>query len=144
MSVSLIHFVKGDLPFPLNKKVPFKRHLLKVIGMETYILEDLSVISCSDEYLLKINRGYLQHDDYTDVITFDNSDAPKTVSGDIFISFERIKDNATSLKIPFDQELSRVIIHGLLHLLGYKDKTPKTKKTMTEKEDFYLALLKNN
>jgi rRNA maturation RNase YbeY len=83
----------------------------------------------------------LNHDDYTDVITFDNSEASKTVLGDIFISLDRIKENAKLYSCPVYQELCRVMIHGTLHLLGYKDKIKAAKTLMTEKEDFYLARL---
>jgi len=100
----------------------------------------LNYIFCSDTYLHKINLEYLKHDTLTDIITFDYSEK-KQISGDIFISIDRIKENALKFNQSTDIELNRVLIHGVLHLLGYKDKTPKEKETMRAKEDFYLTLL---
>jgi len=102
-------------------------------------LKELNYIFCSDAYLLQINQQYLNHDTYTDIITFDNSETEKVITGDIFISIERIRENAAKYNITEADELHRVIIHGALHLLGYKDKTAVTKQKMTEKEDFYLS-----
>jgi len=87
---------------------------------------------------LQINQQYLNHDTYTDIVTFDNSETPKIIVGDIFISIERIRENAVKFNIAETDELHRVIIHGALHLLGYKDKTAPSKQKMTQKEDFYL------
>lgn len=87
-----------------------------------------------------MNIQYLNHKTYTDIITFDNSEAPKLLEGDIFISVDRVKENAEKLKIPFVHELHRVMIHGVLHLLGYSDKTPRKKAEMRKKEDAYLSL----
>ena len=103
-------------------------------------LKHLNYIFCSDEYLLEINKEYLSHDYYTDIITFDNSEAPNDIEGDIFISVDRVYDNANSLNTDQDEELRRVIIHGLLHLIGYNDKTDDQQITMTEKENAYLSL----
>ncbi len=106
---------------------------------ESKKLVTLTYIFCSDEYLLQINQQYLQHDYYTDVITFPYSNTE--IEGDIFISIDRIRDNAQSLNIPEKTELHRVMVHGLLHLIGYDDKTPELKKLMQEKENFYLNWL---
>lgn len=95
----------------------------------------------SDEYLLSINRDFLNHDYYTDIITFDNSEKTKVVSGELYISLERVKENAKLLKLPFEKEMFRVMVHGILHLCGYGDKTPSELKTMREKENLYLDLL---
>lgn len=95
----------------------------------------------SDEYLLSINRDFLNHDYYTDIITFDNSEKTKVVSGELYISLERVKENAKLLKLPFEKEMFRVMVHGILHLCGYGDKTPDEIKTMREKENYYLCLL---
>ncbi len=100
-------------------------------------IEDLNYIFCDDEYLLQINRQYLDHDYYTDVIGFDNS-IEDELMGDIFISIERIKDNATQNNVSFENELARVIIHGILHFAGYMDKEPDEKELMTSKENQYL------
>ena len=99
---------------------------------------DISVIFCSDEYLLNVNKQYLNHDYYTDIITFDYVEN-KTISGDLFISVDRIKDNAKEYDISFIKELYRVVFHGVLHLVGYNDKTDAEQEIMTEKEDFYLG-----
>ncbi len=100
-------------------------------------IEELNYIFCDDEYLLEINRQYLDHDYYTDVIGFDNS-YDDTLTGDIFISEERIADNAKENNVSFENELARVMIHGILHFAGYPDKGEEEKRIMTEKEDFYL------
>lgn len=119
-----------------------RRWIEETIIAEGYELSELNFILCSDEYLLRINQDFLQHDDYTDVITFDNSEQPKTIVGDIFISMDRIKENAQQFGSATRVELCRVMIHGTLHLLGYKDKTKTAKTLMTSKEDFYLEKLK--
>lgn len=136
-----INFFTEDITYTLKNKTIIKRWIESTIVEEGYQLEELNFILCSDEYLLRINQDFLQHDDYTDVITFDNSEELKTIIGDIFISLDRIKENASNFKSTTVNELCRVIIHGTLHLLGYKDKTKAAKMLMTEKEDFYLGKL---
>ena len=96
---------------------------------------------CSDNYLLEINKQYLNHDTYTDIITFDYSTKKEPISGDIYIGIERVKENATTFSKSFENELHRVIIHGVLHLLGYKDKTKPAKQEMTKQEDICLKEL---
>jgi rRNA maturation RNase YbeY len=98
---------------------------------------ELSYVFCSDDYLLQINQEYLNHDTLTDIVTFDNSEDPKKIEGDIFISIDRVKENGEKLGTS-ETELERVMVHGLLHLLGYKDKKKEDKALMTEKEDFYI------
>ena len=98
---------------------------------------DISLVFCTDEYLLELNNKHLQHDYYTDILTFEYPDN-KGVSGDLFISIDRVIDNAELLTVEPRMELNRVVFHGVLHLLGYSDKTPEEKKTMTRKEDEYL------
>ena len=116
------------------------RHwLIDCANAENQKITQLNFIFCSDQYLLNINKKHLNHDFYTDVITFEYSDI-EGVTGDVFISYERIKENAKDFTIPVKDELHRVIIHGLLHLLGYSDKTTGQKSTMKSKEDFYLSL----
>lgn len=100
-------------------------------------LGDVSIILCSDEYLLTINEEYLNHTYYTDIITFDYCEN-SVISGDLFISLERVTDNAVKFQTTFNKELYRVIFHGLLHLVGYKDKTEAEQEKMRRKEDFYL------
>jgi rRNA maturation RNase YbeY len=101
---------------------------------------DLTFVFCSDEYLLVLNNKYLKHDYFTDIITFDNTEG-LTVHGDLFISVERVKENSAGLGVAFKDELYRVMVHGVLHLLGYSDKSKPAKQTMTSKEDFYLSQL---
>lgn len=114
--------------------------LEKIILTENHKKGEINYIFCDDEYLLKINQDYLQHDYYTDIITFDYVKG-KTVAGDIFVSLQRVNDNAISHKKEFDNEFHRVLAHGILHLCGYKDKTESEEKLMRNKEDFYLNLL---
>lgn len=133
-----IHFFTEEVKYSLKNKLALKRWIKETILNEGFKLDELTFILCSDEYLLRINQEYLDHDTYTDVITFDNSDQEKTITGDIFISIERIIENALSLKQEIDVELRRVMIHGTLHLLGYADKGKTAKTQMTKKEDFYL------
>lgn len=104
---------------------------------------EINFIFCSDEYLLQVNQQYLEHDYYTDIITFDYVEGD-IVSGDIFISTDRIKENAVIFKVSFADELNRIMIHGILHLLGYQDKEAEQKRLMTEKEDHYLSKLTEN
>ncbi len=103
-------------------------------------IELINFIFCSDEYLLKMNRQYLDHDTYTDIITFDNAEAKWLLVGDIFISYDRVSENAREFGVSLMSELHRVMIHGVLHLCGYKDKTKADKLIMTAKEDNCLNL----
>ena len=112
----------------------------KVCINENYNLGDISLIFCSDEYLLDMNRTHLDHDYYTDIITFDYTDN-QIVSGDLFISIDRVRDNATDFNVSFEHELHRVIIHGVLHLCGYKDKSDDEEKLMRTKENNALSLI---
>jgi rRNA maturation RNase YbeY len=112
----------------------------KVCITENYNLGDISLIFCSDEYLLDINRTHLDHDYYTDIITFDYTDN-QIVSGDLFISIDRVRDNATDFNVSFEHELYRVIIHGVLHLCGYKDKSDDEEKLMRTKENIALSMI---
>lgn len=134
-----IHFFEEDVTYKLKDKLKIKQWIKDAIAAEGYKLQELTYIFCSDAYLLKINQQYLHHDTYTDIITFDNSEYEGEIVGDIFISIPRIKENAVKFKVSEVDELHRVIIHGALHLLGYKDKTPADNKNMTQKEDQYLA-----
>ena len=102
-------------------------------------IDYINVIFCTDDYLLNVNQEYLQHDYYTDIITFDYSE--EEIASDIFISVVRIKENASDFNVTFQQELHRILIHGMLHLVGYEDKDDESKVTMTAEEDHYLALI---
>ena len=112
----------------------------KVANQEEKVLGDLTIIFCSDDYLLEVNREHLDHDYYTDIITFDYSDY-STVSGDLFISVDRVKENASDFNVSFEHELHRVIIHGFLHLCGYFDKTNEDQILMRSKENQALSLM---
>jgi len=141
MKNSAVSFYTEDIKYVLKHKTLLKQWLVSTIAQEGYALNALNFILCSDDYLLRINQEYLDHDDYTDVITFDNSEAPKTVLGDIFISLDRIRENASLYNCSVYHELCRVMVHGTLHLLGYTDKSKTAKQEMTAKEDFYLSKL---
>lgn len=137
-----ISFYAEDVAFTLPDQEKIKQWIAQVIDEHKYALEELSYIFCSDEYLYQINVEYLDHDTYTDIITFNNSDIPDTIEGDIFISLDRVRDNATEMRIPFEEELHRVLIHGVLHLLGFNDHTSEEEALMREKEDMCISSLK--
>lgn len=118
--------------------------LFSLIAQYDYDLELLNYIFCTDEYLLNINREYLEHDYYTDIITFDNSEEEGTIESDIFISIDRVNENASGMNVPFDKELLRVLCHGLLHLVGFKDKTEEEAQIMRSKEDECISLYLSN
>lgn len=135
-----INFFNEDVTYTLKNKKLIRAWINSAIIAEGYLLEELNFIFCSDEYLWRMNQQFLDHDTYTDVITFDNSERLKTINGDVFISVDRVKDNAGENNVPAVDELCRVMVHGTLHLLGYKDKTKAAKTRMTAKEDHYLSL----
>jgi probable rRNA maturation factor len=134
-----IEFHTEDIEFELNDVIRISNWIIAVIQAEGKRLQHISYIFCSDNYLLDLNEQYLNHDTLTDIITFHYS-KPPSIEGDIFISIERVRENAQIYRVAFEQELYRVIIHGVLHLCGYSDKTPADKARMTEKEN--EALLK--
>ncbi len=111
--------------------------IVQTIQTEKKQAGEINVIFCSDEHLLKMNIEHLNHDFYTDIITFDYS-KNDIVSGDLFISKDRVEENAGKFSVSFEQEIHRVIIHGILHLLAYNDQTEEEKKQMRAKENFYL------
>lgn len=118
----------------------YEAWLSEVVAVENKKLGDITLIFCSDDYLLKVNQEYLEHDYYTDIITFDYSE-DDFLSGDLFISFDRVKENAGINNVSFFNELNRVVVHGVLHLCGYKDKSEEEEKLMREKENEMLDLL---
>ncbi|MFK7058683.1 rRNA maturation RNase YbeY [Flavobacterium oreochromis] len=120
--------------FLLSNEVDYTEWIKTVIESENKELSEINYIFCNDEYLLEINKQYLDHDYYTDVISFDYTEN-NLIAGDIFISIDRIKENAIDLGVSFDEELKRVIIHGVLHYCGYKDKTSSEEELMRLKED---------
>lgn len=139
-----IHFFSEDTTYTLEQPNITQDWIANVISNHDQGIEALNFIFCSDDYLLDINKTYLDHDYYTDIITFDNRESDSDeLESDIFISVDRIQDNAHTMGIPFDRELHRVIIHGVLHLLGWNDKTDEQKKAMREKEEACLSLHPN-
>ncbi|MBD3906028.1 rRNA maturation RNase YbeY [Chryseobacterium sp. Ch-15] len=135
----MIQFFYENLPESVNTE--YTTWLKDIILSEDKKLGEINYIFCDDEYLLKVNQDYLQHDYYTDIITFDYVKG-KTISGEIFVSLQRILDNASTLSKNYEEELRRVLAHGILHLCGYKDKTEEEEKLMRNKEDFYIAKYK--
>ena len=133
----MVHFCTEDITFSLKEKLKHKAWLNEVAKQEGKRILELTYVFCSDDYLLQINQEYLNHDTLTDIVTFDNSEDPKRIEGDIFISIDRVKENGEKLGTK-ETELKRVMVHGLLHLLGYKDKKKEDKAIMTKKEDFYI------
>ncbi|MFC0776329.1 rRNA maturation RNase YbeY [Terrimonas alba] len=124
----------------LQQRTRLKKFLESLFKREEKSLQSLNYIFCSDRQLLEINRQYLNHDFYTDIISFELSSKGAPVEGEIYISIERVKDNALTIGETLQRELLRVIFHGALHLCGYKDKTKEQIRKMREKEDFYIAL----
>jgi len=137
-----IEFFAEDVEYQVKNEAKVKDWLLQIISKYSFELESLNYILCSDEYLHQMNVEYLEHDTLTDVITFDNSDIEGVIEGDVFISIDRIAENATDLGISHDVELHRVMAHGLLHLLGLEDKSPEKQAQMRSIEDECLKLLK--
>jgi probable rRNA maturation factor len=135
-----IRFFSEGLSFSLNKEDDTKAWLEFILQKEGYEVENLNYIFSSDNHLLTLNNEYLDHDTLTDIITFEHSEKGENLEADIFISVERVRENATSLKKEFTDELHRVIIHGLLHLFGLQDKTEVEKQEMRKKEDACLSL----
>lgn len=137
-----INFFTADIKFNLKNKNALRGWLEAVAKKEGYKIEALNYIFSSDKFLHNLNEQYLHHDNYTDIITFDlstnNKQLTTKLTGEIFISIERIKDNANLFKTTFVDELHRVMIHGVLHLIGYSDKSKRDKATMRKKEDYHL------
>ena len=133
----MISFNYEQIDFRLNREEETSKWISDTIENENCLEGDINYIFCSDEYLYKLNVDYLKHDTLTDIISFDYS-VGKRLHGDIYISVERVKDNAIDFNVDFKDELARVLIHGILHYCGYMDKTDDEKKLMRFKEDFYL------
>lgn len=135
-----VNFFTEDIKFNLPNKLKRKAWLNNIAKTEGFKIAELSYIFCSDEYLNKMNLDYFDHDTLTDIITFDNSEEEGIIEGDIFISIDRVRDNAKQLNLTEEIELSRVISHGLFHLMGYKDKTKTQILEMRGKEEFAIEL----
>jgi rRNA maturation RNase YbeY len=133
-----LNFHSVDVVFSLKDKTSFRRWINSEIHIEAFRAGEINFVFCSDEYLLLINRKYLNHDYFTDIITF-NYNQGNILNGDLFISIDRITENALNFKTEFTHELKRVMIHGILHLMGYEDSTPVLKQKIHLREDDSLS-----
>lgn len=138
VSKSKVYFFSDDTAIPLRNRDLVKRQVEHIFKKEKKKLGSINYIFCSDKRILQINRKYLKHDFYTDIITFSLAESGFPIHAEVYISVPRIRENAKMLQQPFKTELLRVIFHGALHLCGYKDKPRKDKGTMRSREDFYL------
>ena len=137
----MISILSNEISYNYKPKRPLYKWIYNIILGEGKKVGDISILLCSDEFILQMNNQHLNHNYYTDVITFDYSDKLNNfLSGEIYISVDTVNTNATKFNSTFNDELHRVIIHGVLHLCGYKDKTRKEKKTMRNKENESLSL----
>ena len=137
-NVGTISFNNHNISLLLKDKLLLKTCLASVFAHEKVDFKTVSYIFCTDRALLKLNKEYLSHDTLTDILTFTLSETSFPIISEIYISIDRVKENAEELRVSFEEELKRVMIHGILHLCGYKDKTPGQKKIMRAKENFYL------
>jgi probable rRNA maturation factor len=134
-----INFFSESIPFQLKNKTNIRKWLLKCAGAEKKSVGELNYIFCNDRFLRKMNKQFLAHDYFTDIITFPSTEpGKKFIGGDIFISIDRVRDNSKTFKVTVNEELYRVMAHGLLHLCGYNDKTEKESKVMRKKETICL------
>jgi rRNA maturation RNase YbeY len=134
----MIYYNNIDNKYIIKEKRKINSWIKLCVAEEGKKINTISFNICGDEYILQLNNEALQHDYYTDIITFELNEKNEPIEGDIYISIDRVKDNAKTLNIPFITELQRVLIHGILHLCGYKDKSTKEEKQMREKENYYL------
>lgn len=145
MHIAEITFFSEGIRFRLDDEKADRKWILSVLQNEGRKPGEINYIFCSDEYLHTINLEYLDHDTLTDIVTFDmREEDSENISGDIFVSIDRVKDNASSINVDFQEELHRVMIHGILHLVGYNDKSEEEKLVMRAKENDCLNLLNNN
>lgn len=135
----MIRYFNQDTKFQFKDKVGCRKWLKTVAESEIRRVGDINIIFCSDNYILDVNMKYLQHDYFTDIITFDYCEE-NVLSGDLFISVDSVRENAEFYGTEFDEELHRVIVHGVLHLIGYDDHTPEDIAQMRDKENYYLCL----
>lgn len=134
-----ISFNQADSKVTLANRVALKSFIEKRVKKEGFSIETLTYVFCSDKYLLKMNKDFLSHNYYTDIISFDLSETPGNLIGEVYISVDRVKDNAKTHGTSLKEELHRVIFHGALHFCGYKDKKPTDTKKMRQMEDRWLA-----
>lgn len=135
----MISYYNEDISFNLKAKLLNNRWLKMVIESEIKKTGDISIIFCSDNYILDVNMKYLQHDYFTDIITFDYCEGSR-ISGDLFISIDSVRENAIHYGVDFETELDRVMVHGVLHLIGYDDHSPEDIAVMREKENYYIQM----
>lgn len=140
--MSSVHFFYNEVRFKLRTPRKVISWIKGVVDKEGCSIQEINYVFCSDSYLLTLNLGFLKHNTLTDIITFDNSEKTSVLEGEIYISVERVEENAKKYNVPFEDELNRVMIHGILHLLGYKDKKPTEKAIMRKKEEACLSLRK--
>jgi rRNA maturation RNase YbeY len=142
--MSNINFFYEEVDFTLKHQTSLIQWIKKVIATESdKKISSINFIFCSDLYLNRINIQYLNHNTFTDIITFNNSDLPGVIDCDIYISIDRISENSQKFKVSIENELHRVMVHGILHLLGYSDTSSKEKEIMRKKENECITLLKN-
>jgi probable rRNA maturation factor len=135
-----VQFFFLETTITLKERNKLKAFIIELFKKEKKTLGELNYIFCSDKHLLSINKEFLQHDFYTDILTFDLSETKKRVDGEIYISLDRVRDNALVFMSSLNKEFHRVIFHGALHLCGYKDKSPKEESAMRSAENKYLDL----
>ena len=135
----MIRYFCEDIRFTYKNKLANNRWLKMVAGSEIRKIGDINVNICNNNYILDVNMKYLQHDYFTDIITFDYCEG-KVLSGDLFISVDSVRENSIEFGTDFEEELHRVIVHGVLHLIGYDDHTEEDKKLMRQKENYYLKM----
>ena len=140
MNEKEIRFFYEDTKFRLRQTSKIRNWIYQVIKSKGYSLESLNYIICSDSFLLEINKTHLKHNFLTDIITFPLAEEPLSIEADIYVSIDRVRDNASGLKQSLKDEIHRVLIHGVLHLLGQGDKTSEEKDQMRKKEDLCLSL----
>ncbi len=138
--VAAIRFFSEGIPFKIDSPRKNVSWIKEVARREKKTIKEINYIFCSDGYLLQLNQGFLNHKTLTDIITFDNSEGKNGLEGEIYISIERVQENALKFNTEFEDELHRVMIHGVLHLIGYKDKKPSEKALMRKKEEACLSL----
>ena len=136
-----INFFKDSTKFKLEKRRELRKWINNVVNSEKCNIEWINFVFCDDRILADMNIKYLNHNTLTDILTFSFSDSGENISGEIYISVQRVRENASNYKVTFEKELHRVMIHGILHLLGYNDSTKEENESMRQKENFYLSFL---
>jgi rRNA maturation RNase YbeY len=136
----MMSFNSADLSFKLDSMPAVRNWIIQAVKSEGKSVDELAFVFCTDEFLHTLNVQYLKHDTYTDIITFDYTNSSTAIAGELYISLDRICDNALKYDVSAEDELHRVMIHGVLHLCGFSDKSSNKKRIMSNKEDFYLSL----